>query len=98
MLQRTALLGLALLPLLCACHHIKTAKNSCNKPALYAKADSVPPIHVPAGIDRPDTHAALHIPQLNEPAPPPRKLSDPCLDVPPPYAVPRTPRTTASTN
>ncbi len=83
-----------LLPLVVGCHHLHLAsKHACNKPGLYASARSVPPIRVPPGIDKPDTHTALRIPELNEPAPPPRKPSDACLDEPPSYAAPRATRT-----
>ena len=85
---------LLLLPL-CGCSHLHFAshRHSCNKPGLYASARSVPPIRVPPGIDKPDTHAALRIPELNEPAPPPRRPTDACLDEPPSYAAPRGTRT-----
>ena len=78
---------------LSGCHHGIKA-NACNKrPPAYASAQSVEPIKVPAGIDRPDTHAALRIPELNEPAPPRRTVHDPCLDAPPSFTVPKPPRT-----
>lgn len=66
--------------------------NSCNKPgaAVYDNAQSIPPLRTPPGLDPPDTHAVLRIPDLREPPPPPRKPTDPCLDEPPPYAVPKT--------
>jgi hypothetical protein len=63
--------------------------RECNKPQMYDSAQSVPPLKVPAGIDAPDTHSSLKIPVLNEPAPPPRKLTDSCLDSPPLFAAPR---------
>jgi uncharacterized lipoprotein len=63
--------------------------KACNKPQMYASSQSDPPIRMPAGVDPPDTHSSLRIPALNEPAPPPRKLTDPCLDAPPLYAAPR---------
>jgi uncharacterized lipoprotein len=63
--------------------------RSCNKPQMYATAQSIAPLKVPAGVDPPDTHGALRIPALDEPAPPPRKLTDPCLDAPPPFSAPR---------
>jgi hypothetical protein len=40
-------------------------------------------------LSAPDTHAALRIPDLNEPPPPPRSRTDPCLDTPPSYVVPK---------
>jgi len=63
--------------------------KTCNKPQMYSSSQSIAPIRVPAGIDAPDTHASLRIPALNEPAPPPRKPTDPCLDAPPLFAAPR---------
>jgi hypothetical protein len=38
-------------------------------------------------MDAPDTTSALRLPAINEPAPPPRKGRDPCLDEPPPFKV-----------
>jgi uncharacterized lipoprotein len=86
---RYTLIGLALLASLSGCQHFRKLAASCNKPTMYAGATSVAPIKVPAGVERPDTHAALKIPALNEPMPPPRKSGDPCLDQPPLYAVPK---------
>ena len=77
---------------LAGCHHgLKRvfAAKECNKPHSYDSARSIPPLRVPLGVDQPDTHAALRIPPLNEPAPPARKLTDPCLDEPPLYATPQ---------
>lgn len=68
------------------CHHFR---GSCNKPGIYTQAQTLPPLKIPSGLQAPDTTQALKIPDLNEPAPPPRKRSDPCLDSPPPYAVPK---------
>jgi len=86
------LLGLSTALAVSGCHHgLKTAR-ACNKPQAYESAQSIPPLKVPAGVDRPDTHAALRLPELNEPAPPPRPLSGPCLDAPPSFTVPKAPR------
>lgn len=63
--------------------------DSCNKPQPYMRATSVPPLNIPDGLDSPDTSRALDVPKLSEPAPPPRRPSDPCLDVPPPFDVPQ---------
>jgi uncharacterized lipoprotein len=90
-MTRYALLALALIGPLCGCQHFRRVANTCNKkPTMYANADSIASLKVPPGIDRPDTHAALKIPTLNEPAPPRRTVKDPCLDAPPLYAVPKT--------
>jgi len=96
--RQNGVLGILVAALaLAGCHHgLKRAfeAKDCNKPHSYDLARSVAPLRVPLGIDQPDTHASLQIPPLNEPAPPPRKLTDPCLDEPPLYATPQThPRT-----
>ncbi len=82
-----AVIALAALAL-AGCHRGILKEHACNKPQAYASAQSIPPLRVPPGIDAPDTHAALRIPALNEPAPPPRSVREPCLDEPPPYATP----------
>ena len=91
--------GLTSLALLLAgCHMFSSSAKECNKPGAYVTAASIPPLKTPPGLDAPDTHAALKIPELNEPEPPPRGPKDPCLDAPPPYAVPKTtPRSTPGT-
>lgn len=78
---------------LAGCHHAipKAFKaKDCNKPQPYDLAQTVPPLRVPPGIDPPDTHGSLQIPAYNEPTPPPRKLTDPCLDEPPLFKTPGT--------
>ena len=89
-------LGLVLavsLPL-AGCQALKSRANSCHNKQPYMVAAGVPPLKIPPGLDVPDTTNALHIPELKEPAPPPRKGKDPCLDEPPPYKVakPATPQ------
>jgi uncharacterized lipoprotein len=73
----------------CAGHGIRRVLrgHDCNKPQPYQSAGSLPPLKVPVGIDPADTRNALRIPAYNEPTPPPRKLTDPCLDAPPPFAT-----------
>lgn len=84
------------LPLLltagCHFHPFKHFAYSCHKKQVYQAATSVAPLKVPAGLDAPDTTNALHLPQLNEPEPPPRKGQQPCLDEPPPFKVPKPPQ------
>ena len=63
--------------------------NACHAPQPYMSAKSVAPLKIPAGLDSPDTSNALRIPVLNEPAPPPRKGREPCLDEPPPFKAPQ---------
>lgn len=77
-----------LMPLLLALDGCRTLRaNSCHAPQPYASARSVAPLKIPAGLDSPDTTSALRIPALAEPAPPPRKGKEPCLDEPPPFKV-----------
>ena len=78
-----------LLLTLAACGSLRA--NSCHAPQPYMGARSVPPLKIPAGLDSPDTTNALRIPALKEPAPPPRKGRDPCLDEPPPFKVRQAP-------
>jgi uncharacterized lipoprotein len=66
--------------------------NTCHAPQAYQNAKSVAPLRIPPGLDSPDTASALRIPALNEPAPPPRKGKEPCLDEPPPFKVKQAPR------
>jgi Uncharacterized lipoprotein len=66
-----------------------TLRSSCHDPAPYTEAKSIPPLRIPPGLEAPDTRGALRIPELNEPAPPPRKRGDKCLDEPPPYSTPK---------
>ena len=77
---------------LCGCHffHRHSGKNNtCNDPQRYANAQSIAPLKTPIGLNAPDTKGALHIPDLNQPPPPPRTRSDPCLDSPPSFVVPK---------
>lgn len=64
-------------------------RSSCHDPAPYTQAQSIPPLKIPPGLEAPDTRSALRIPELNEPAPPPRKPGDKCLDEPPPFSTPK---------
>lgn len=75
----------------CAGHGITRVlhENACNKPQPYQRAGTVSPLRMPVGIDPPDTHGALRVPAYDEPVPPPRKLTDPCLDAPPSFVVSR---------
>lgn len=86
------------------CHHFiprAFRAKDCNKRQPYDLAQSIAPLRVPPGIDPPDSQGAMRIPADNEPAPPPRRLTEPCLDEPPPFstaaaqailAAPATPR------
>jgi uncharacterized lipoprotein len=59
----------------------------CKGPEGYADASSIAPLKVPAGLESPDTRAALRIPELSTPEPPPRTRGQGCLDEPPPYVI-----------
>ena len=78
---------LAMVLALAGCHVFRSAENSCHKKQPYMGATSVAPLKIPSGLDVPDTTNALHIPDLKEPAPPPRKGKAPCLDEPPPFRI-----------
>jgi uncharacterized lipoprotein len=69
-------------------HHIYH-EDSCNKPQPYQRATSIPSLAIPQGLDTPDTSHALEVPQLNGPAPPARRPTDPCLSAPPSFNVPQ---------
>ncbi len=92
MLRLGLILAVALA--LAGCHPFKALRSrelSCHKKQPYTAATSVPPLKIPAGLDTPDTTNALHIPPLNEPAPPLRKGKQPCLDEPPSFKLPPKP-------
>jgi uncharacterized lipoprotein len=80
-----------LLPLLLVtsgCHLVRAVNNrQCHDVQAFMKSTSVPPLKIPSGLDAPDTTNALKLPALNEPAPPVRRKSDPCLDEPPSFKV-----------
>ena len=93
MRYRFAVIGAAaVLVGLTGCHPLQRLRHvggSCHDSKPYMKAQSIAPLKIPAGLDTPDTTNALHVPTLNAPAPPPRKKTDPCLDEPPPFNVPK---------
>jgi uncharacterized lipoprotein len=84
---RIVWLGVLLLPA-SGCHMVRAiSASACHDTQTYMKERSVAPLKIPTGLDAPDTTSALHLPQLNEPSPPPRRGKDPCLDAPPPFKV-----------
>ena len=90
--RRESIVILAALVGLVGCHplqRLRTAGGSCNEIKPYMKATSIAPLKIPPGLDTPETTNALKIPALNTPVPPPRKKTDPCLDEPPPFNVPK---------
>jgi uncharacterized lipoprotein len=90
----TGLLCLALLLSVSGCHMLRSKidARACNETQTYASERSVPPLKVPSGVDSPDAVNALRLPQLNEPAPPPRPRSARCLDEPPSFKVQKAPQ------
>ena len=60
----------------------KSMVGGCEKPHAYSTAENLPPLHIPVGLDGPDTRSAVRIPELTEPAAP-RGKDDPCLEEPP---------------
>jgi uncharacterized lipoprotein len=91
-LTRSILWLVPLLAVLSGCHPFRHFTHACHKPQGYMKAASVPPLRIPAGLEAPDATNALHLPALNEPAPPPRTGQQPCLDEPPPFKVAKPPQ------
>jgi uncharacterized lipoprotein len=63
------------------------ANTVCKGPEGYSNVNSIPSLQIPAGLESPDTRAALRIPDLNTPEPPPRTKAQGCLDEPPPYVI-----------
>ena len=93
-LARGIVLLLLLLPLAGGCSVFRSASaKACHGPQPYQKAQTVPPLQIPSGLDAPDTTNALRLPTLTEPAPPPRKGKQPCLDEPPPFKATQPART-----
>ena len=77
-----------LLPLAGGCHVFRSASaKACHSPQPYQKAQTVPPLKIPPGLDAPDTTNALRLPTLTEQGPPARHGKQPCLDEPPPFKV-----------
>jgi uncharacterized lipoprotein len=68
-------------------------KATCAKPGDFASAVDNPPLRIPAGLDPPDTRAALTIPPLQTPEAP-RPADAPCIDLPPVFnpAPPKRPQ------
>jgi uncharacterized lipoprotein len=90
MRYRFAVIGVvAVLVGITGCHPLRRIGGSCHDTKPYMKAQSVAPLKIPTGLDTPETSNALHVPALNTPAPPGRKKTDPCLDDPPPFKVPK---------
>jgi uncharacterized lipoprotein len=78
-----SVLALAVLP---GC---KTRGQTCKQDNKdYVGARELPPLKAPPDLEAPDTRNSLKIPPLNTPERV-REKSEPCLDVPPPFANPK---------
>ncbi len=96
-MTRVRVIGVAVVIAVCAapgCHSTrsKMRTSKCREPEGYVTAQTIPPLKIPAGLQAPDTHNALRIPDLKEPPPPRRKPGEPCLDEPPPFLTPKATR------
>ncbi|GAC1307824.1 MAG: hypothetical protein NVSMB10_13600 [Steroidobacteraceae bacterium] len=70
--------------LLCGCHLSRRLNPDCHVRQEYQRAQQMPVLKVPEGLDSPNTQGALSIPAA-ELAPPPPGPKDQCLDIPPRY-------------
>jgi opacity protein-like surface antigen len=71
----------------CASLHHKKSKSGaphCPEPAISPDVKNMPPLHVPPGLDAPDTRNAIKVPPLTEPQVA-RAATDPCLSSPPSF-------------
>jgi uncharacterized lipoprotein len=75
---------------LSGCGMFRGSASDCRDASVYAGAESVEPLKIPAGLQAPDTRNALKVPELNVPEAP-RAEGSKCLDAPPPYAAPPKP-------
>jgi uncharacterized lipoprotein len=82
--------ALALAAALSGCGIFRGSSSDCRDSAVYAGAESVEPLKIPAGLQAPDTRNALKVPDLKVPEAP-RPAGAKCLDAPPPYAAPAKP-------
>lgn len=82
--------ALALVSVLSGCGMFRGSSSDCRDTAVYAGAESVEALKIPAGLQAPDTRNALKVPDLNVPEAP-RPAGARCLDAPPPYAAPPKP-------
>jgi uncharacterized lipoprotein len=72
------------------------SERACHQPQAYAAAEDLPPLRIPPGLETPDTRNALRVPELNEPEPPRRRGTDPCLDTPPSFTTAKDTNPTAA--
>jgi uncharacterized lipoprotein len=71
---------------LSGCKTRGTACKQDNKD--YVGAKEMPPLKAPPELQAPDTRNALRVPPLDTPERV-RSKSEPCLDIPPPFATPK---------
>ncbi|HEY2682484.1 MAG TPA: hypothetical protein VGI93_03165 [Steroidobacteraceae bacterium] len=83
-MKLNGLLMAALCVCLSGCHMLARFHSDCHHAQDYQRANSVSPLIVPEGMDKPNTQGALVIPTV-ELAPPPPGPKDACLDQPPRY-------------
>jgi uncharacterized lipoprotein len=74
-------LFMAAIVLAAGCSLFRPQAN-CQKPQDYEASKSIPRLHVPPGMDAPDTRDALVIPEVTAPEAP---RTGGCLDEPPSY-------------
>jgi uncharacterized lipoprotein len=80
-----------------ACLFAATAISGCKSKMVscrqdnkdYAGAREMPPLTAPPGLDAPNTRNSLKVPPLKTPERV-RGRDEPCLDIPPPFASPKT--------
>jgi uncharacterized lipoprotein len=68
-------------------YHKSPKAELCKEPVGYSQAIEGTNLHIPAGLEAPDTRNALRIPDLATPAPPARTKDQGCLDSPPNYTI-----------
>ena len=83
-MNRPALMAMTMLATL-SLAGCKVFRSNCHAPQGYEVAQNHAPIKVPAGLEAPDTRAALRIPDVSA-VEAPLKANDPCLDEPPRFA------------
>ena len=64
-------------------HHGKRSAR-CREPVVGGDVKNMPALHVPTGLDAPDTRNAIKVPPLDEPERA-RARGEPCLSMPPSF-------------
>ena len=68
----------------CSLFHRHRTGAGCQERPFSGNAENLAPLKAPPGLDAPDTHEQIKIPQLNEPEQV-RSRTASCLDQPPRY-------------